>query len=350
MRRPLFDSGIGVTSTEFTATDSWIPQRLQRFWVPLQNVMIVVAAAALPHAFGIGRSRLFAILAILILISVRSSGGRVARATQFFFGYGVLCTLFGDIRGVADSTPWVGANLNDVWRIERTLFNGELPSARLQRLFYQPGHTSHLDDLMLAVYVSFFFIPLIAGVVVAIRNWQRSKTMLIAQLFVFALGFLLILAWPSNPPWLTTDSALNTSSDAEHRVYRVTTITLGQGDDYAYGADKNRVAAMPSIHLANTTLVLLLLWSYGLSWRIIGGSYVAVMSFAVVYLGEHFVLDVFAGIALAICSWQLAYVWQRRGQAAVLDRLGPLGRFAGALVPGSRRTVKQPEYADYPSV
>jgi len=42
------------------------------------------------------------------------------------------------------------------------------------------------------------------------------------------------------------------------------------------------------------------------------------MGFAIVYLGEHYVLDEIAGIALAMASWQLAHVWERRWEAGAI--------------------------------
>jgi membrane-associated phospholipid phosphatase len=36
---------------------------------------------------------------------------------------------------------------------------------------------------------------------------------------------------------------------------------------------------------------------------VIGWLYAAVMAFALVYLGEHYVVDIIAGVALAVVAW-----------------------------------------------
>ena len=228
--------------------------------------------------------------------------------------------LFHDIRAVADSTPWVDAVQNKAWRIERVMFGGELLNARLQRFFFDPAHIEPMDHIVTGVHLSFIAVSLIAGIVVSWRNWQRTLTFLVAKTVTFVVGFLIIFAIPTTPPWLTPDSALSNPADASSRVYRVTTIVLGQGNDYSLGDDKNAIAAMPSIHMATTFLVLLLLWGYGRTWRVVGMIYVGAMAFALVYLGEHYVIDEIAGILLALESWRLAYAWQERGQPDFVDR------------------------------
>jgi membrane-associated phospholipid phosphatase len=350
MRKPLF-SWAGGAPTALPVTNDRPESNasaIRKFWRPLQNILIVAAAWLIPTALGLGNQSGFAVMsAMLLLVTYRSKCGPIARMAQFFYGYAIICALFGVIRGHADDAPWANAHLNTAFNIEKALFNDQLPSARLQRLFFEPGHISLFDYFITGVYISFFFVPVGVGVLVAFRRWQRSRRMLIAQMFVFAIGLLAITVWPSNPPWLTEDSALTPTSTAENRVYRVTTIALGQGDDYAYGADTNRVAAMPSIHLANTCMVLLVLWALGWKWRIAGGAYVATMGFAIVYLGEHYVIDAVMGVALALVSWQLACAWQRSWRDRLVTALQPS---VAGLRPVLPRFARSAEVTTFPAV
>jgi membrane-associated phospholipid phosphatase len=321
MSRGVHGSGDGMAAAGAVAQPS-LARALARYWRVLQNVLIIFAATILPALAGLGSHAAIAAFLItsIALISARSDGGRNAKTTQFILGYVLIWMLFHDIRAVADSTPWVDALQNKAWDIERWLFRGELANARLQRTFFNPDHRSPFDFFITGIYLSFFVVSLIAGIVVSRRDWPRTWRFFLAKSVVFALGFVIILAWPSNPPWLTPDSALQPTADAQHRVYRVTTIVLGQGDDYALGEDQNALAAMPSVHMATTFLVLLLLWGYGLRWRIVGGIYASLMAFALVYLGEHYVIDELAGIALALGSWQIAHVLQWRWLPPLVDR------------------------------
>lgn len=71
----------------------------------------------------------------------------------------------------------------------------------------------------------------------------------------------------------------------------------------------NPVAAMPSLHFGISFLIAV----YGIqrlraSWRWLLVLYPAVMGLALVYFGEHYVIDLIAGAALAavvlaLCSW-----------------------------------------------
>jgi membrane-associated phospholipid phosphatase len=61
---------------------------------------------------------------------------------------------------------------------------------------------------------------------------------------------------------------------------------------------------MPSVHLGVTTLIACALWSTPLRWPALG--YLLAMGFAVVYGGEHYAVDVLAGVALAGAAWYWA--------------------------------------------
>jgi membrane-associated phospholipid phosphatase len=58
----------------------------------------------------------------------------------------------------------------------------------------------------------------------------------------------------------------------------------------------NPVAAMPSLHAGSAMLVALFLWPMANRvWRAVLAGYVLLMALALVYTGEHYVVDVVAG-------------------------------------------------------
>jgi hypothetical protein len=79
----------------------------------------------------------------------------------------------------------------------------------------------------------------------------------------------------------------------------------GSSYEEAATADNNIVAAMPSLHVGCATLVALVLASYGRKPALAGAGYVAAMGLALVYLGEHYLVDEIAGILLALVAWRL---------------------------------------------
>jgi membrane-associated phospholipid phosphatase len=88
---------------------------------------------------------------------------------------------------------------------------------------------------------------------------------------------------------------------------------------YENGSLVNTVAAMPSLHAAYPLMLLLFFWPAGRLVRIALGLYTLAMAFALVYGGEHFVLDIVAGWAMAFAAYgicALAYrVVGRRSEA-----------------------------------
>ncbi len=73
--------------------------------------------------------------------------------------------------------------------------------------------------------------------------------------------------------------------------------------------DTNPMAAMPSLHAAFPACCAL---AAVRAWRLKGATlwlYVAAMAFALVYLGEHYAVDVLAGVALAVVAWHAITRW-----------------------------------------
>ena len=62
----------------------------------------------------------------------------------------------------------------------------------------------------------------------------------------------------------------------------------------------NPWAAMPSLHFAASLMAALLLAEAGPVEGAVGWGYVAALGFALVYLGEHYVLDLVAGAAVVL--------------------------------------------------
>jgi hypothetical protein len=60
----------------------------------------------------------------------------------------------------------------------------------------------------------------------------------------------------------------------------------------------NPLAAMPSIHVASSAIAAALLWEVGPVEGALATSYTVALALALVYLGEHYVVDLLAGVAL----------------------------------------------------
>jgi membrane-associated phospholipid phosphatase len=104
----------------------------------------------------------------------------------------------------------------------------------------------------------------------------------------------------------------------------------------------NQVAAMPSLHAAYALLIGLFLWPLARRWwwRVLLAAYPPAMGLALVYTGEHYVVDELAGVLTALLAWTGAAwaVAARARSAPGSAALGPAGpRPAGAFVYANRR-------------
>jgi membrane-associated phospholipid phosphatase len=82
---------------------------------------------------------------------------------------------------------------------------------------------------------------------------------------------------------------------------------------------------MPSLHFGTSVMAARILSQVGRRQAALGWAYALTLGFGLVYLGEHYVVDLLAGLALAEGIWRLAprvepYV---RAVAGVVQRLEP---------------------------
>jgi hypothetical protein len=116
------------------------------------------------------------------------------------------------------------------------------------------------------------------------------------------LGYVTYVLYPAMPPWLASQSG---HMPATTRIvpFVWSHIGLQQAAALFTGANRfdNSVAAMPSLHAAYPMLICLFFWSRANAWfRALLVAYVLAMAFALVYTGEHFVIDEFVGWTYAV--------------------------------------------------
>ena len=187
---------------------------------------------------------------------------------------------------------------------DRVLGLGQLPTSWLQDLLYVPGSPGVHDWLLMAVYFTFFAGPHLALLVLWQSDRLLARSYVMALLATLFLGLTVIALVPTAPPWMAAEEGLTAAP--VHRV--VEDIVEGvNGSAYERGeqiAGSNRVAAMPSLHTAVTVVLAITMIRGRRSLRPLGIAYVTAMGFALVYLGEHYVVDVLAGIAVGLVGWR----------------------------------------------
>ena len=270
---------------------------------------VITAGPSLP-----GSIQPLAIAGILLLAAF----ARRSLSTLLAMGYVFAFLVFLLLRPVADET-FIPVHYDFPILMDRILFLGALPMVWMQDVFYVPGRVGVLDFVMSSVYITYFFAPHVMALVVWRTRPQLFPKAIVAISLTFMIGLFFYFAVPTAPPWLASDRG-----DIDANVVRILPQISAQlaGDTYdeaSRAVGQNDVAAMPSLHTALTALVALILASYGRRWRWVGIIYVALMATALVYLGEHYIIDEVAGVALALGVWRL--VSRHRAFAWVVPRV-----------------------------
>jgi membrane-associated phospholipid phosphatase len=176
-------------------------------------------------------------------------------------------------------------------KADRLLGGGELPTVRIQR------------TLAWAHWL-WFLEPHSALAWILARHPERFPRSARQMSGVFDLGCAVYWAVPTAPPWW--------ASEEGHTNEKVRRIMVEVGEEqwgrswkplYAF-LGGNPWAAMPSLHIAASLMAAILLTEAGPVEGAVGWAYAGVLGFALVYLGEHYVVDLIAGAALvAVVRW-----------------------------------------------
>lgn len=190
---------------------------------------------------------------------------------------------------------------------DRILGFGTLPTEWLQERLYS-GTTGALEVFALAAYASHYFVPLgVAFYVWWARGRSTFMTLVFALLVVSVLGEITYVLAPTAPPWLAAQEGY---IPQVHQILKLALADLDldaaaalKGDPNAY----NVVAAVPSLHVAWPVIGLLAIRAWGLPrWLlVVQAVQLAAVVFTIVYTGEHYVVDVFAGVLYAVVAWRL---------------------------------------------
>ncbi|WP_082563810.1 MULTISPECIES: phosphatase PAP2 family protein [unclassified Nocardioides] len=218
-------------------------------------------------------------------------------------------------RGLADELLKMPVHIRMPVQADQALF-GELPSYWLQERMCgspcDPDSPARWYDIALAVvYTSHFVAGLILAMVLWLRNRGEWKKWMRRYVGANLVALVIYILYPMAPPWMASEDGY-----LEHPVFRIThrgweAVGLGRFHLVLTGVG-NPVAAMPSLHFGISFLIAvyaIIRLRSGLRWLLL--AYPATMGLALVYFGEHYVIDiicgaVLAGFVLAVCAW-----WER---------------------------------------
>lgn len=234
----------------------------------------------------------------------------------------VALTVYWFTRGLADEigmpvhvTEPIAA---DQWL--NGLFGGShtaIPTEELQRaLCGDPcmrGSDPRWYDLVFSlVYTSHFLVGISMAVVLWVRNRTTWTLWMRRFLAINFAGLVIYFAYPMAPPWMASrDGLLPPLPRITSRGF--SDIGLERANIVLQGM-ANPVAAMPSLHAGVAFLVAFWgIWRLRTPLRHLLIIYPLLMSFALVYFAEHYVIDLIAGgllAALVMAGCRMWEVWR----------------------------------------
>jgi membrane-associated phospholipid phosphatase len=209
--------------------------------------------------------------------------------------------------------------------IDRVLGLGELPGVRLQRALARVGGLRRLDAVLVWAHWIWFLVPHTSLAYLLIFKRDKLPRGAVLVYAVFDLGVLVYWVLPTAPPWYAARQGV---IDAEPALRR---LMVEQGQvfwrerwDPLYSLlAGNPLAAMPSLHFATSAMAAFVLADAGPVEGAVGWTYALTLGFALVYLGEHYVVDLLAGLGLVLGI--------RRLERPMTPVLRSIGRAAQAL-------------------
>jgi membrane-associated phospholipid phosphatase len=187
--------------------------------------------------------------------------------------------------------------------VDRALGLGVPPTLRLQRTFATPGTVKRLERVLVWCHWMWFAVPHAAVGYVLWRDPERFPSAAARMYGVFDAGAVFYWAIPTAPPWYA--AAKGRLEDGQALRVRRMMIEYGQqfwGERWGALYDVlggNPLAAMPSLHFATSVMAAHLLAEVGPVPGAVAWTYAITLGLALVYLGEHYAVDLIGGAALA---------------------------------------------------
>jgi membrane-associated phospholipid phosphatase len=308
------EQGASATAPSPSADDRreehWRRIRTRFGWAYVLALVVVVVAIGVPTDRG---SLLLIILAGLGITCLGRGPRAFGRVLLDWLPFTAVLVVYDVSRGIADAVG-LPLHVSDVAAADRWMFGGTVPTVWLQDHLFRPGQPQWYDAVATLVYTTHFLAtPVLAAVL-----WLRNRAVWLAfvsRVIALALaGLITYVLFPAAPPWYAArEGVIGPVVRGSSRGWLWLHVNkagnlLREGQVAA-----NPVAAMPSLHTAYATIIALFVLAYvrsRLRWLIV--LYPLAMGLSLVYLGEHYVVDLLAGVGYALAVHLLIGAWERR--------------------------------------
>jgi membrane-associated phospholipid phosphatase len=232
-----------------------------------------------------------------------------------FVPFAALVLVYAECRGMAHLLHPQPLYLPQL-HLEKLIFGGHVPTVVLQDWLWS-GSRRWYDTLLLEVTRIHAIVPTTFAFILWLRRralFYRFAATMLTLSYAAALTFWL---YPAAPPWAAARDGLVslTKIGGEHAA---TSSAATSGTSLHGLIQGNPYAAIPSLHAGYAFLIFLfaatLAWGTRWRWRIIlpAALYAGFQSFAAVYTGNHYVVDVLIGFGYAAAALvAVCWFWRR---------------------------------------
>ena len=218
-----------------------------------------------------------------------------------FLPFVAIVLVYDSLRSIV---PYFVTNIHyhEMIDFDKWLGGGQIPTVSLQHWLYH-GQLHWFDYYLYFTYMLHFVVPFVFGLLLWRYRPAGYWRFITALVIVSYSGFLTYILFPAAPPWMASNLGY-----IDHITKISSAVWISWGIHsfptlYEH-LNPNQTAAMPSLHAAIPFLEFLYIN------RLFGKKYAAVFAiyplslwFGVIYLGEHYVIDILVGALYALVAF-----------------------------------------------
>lgn len=300
----------------------WARIRRWSGWAYAALLVVIVVTVGIPTDRG---SLLLLVLAGIGVTCLGRGWRSFGQALLDWLPFTAVLIAYDYSRGIADALG-MPLHVSDIAAVDRTVF-GQVPTVWLQRHFFDPGSPHWYDAVATLTYTTHFLATPLVAAILWIRN-RATWVRFVRRVIVLALaGLATYILFPAAPPWYAAQEGvippvIRASGRGWYWLHVNHAGNLLEEGQVA----SNAVAAMPSLHTAYATIITIFVINAARSrWRWLMVAYPIVMGISLVYLAEHYVIDVVMGVVYAFLIDMGCRAWERRHpyRPTILDARRP---------------------------
>jgi hypothetical protein len=210
----------------------------------------------------------------------------------------------------------------DLRALDARLFGVGTGAARQSLPEWFQAHSWTGLDLVCAIpYGTFLFITVGFAVFLYRKDYETMRRFAWSFLVVNVLGFITYHVYPAAPPWYFEAHGCSVNllaqASAGPTLTRVDALVGVPFFTGLYGRSNDVFGAVPSLHVAYPTEILLFGWPHlKRIGRALSVLFLMTMSFSAIYLDHHWVVDIVLGLVYAVATYVVIQAVGSRIQAA----------------------------------